>query len=202
MKKLSYLLLLSAMSSCLSSDKYILKHAQDTIRCNSKDTTFLTCGKCEDGVYQGRFIPSTVAGLIQERDPEKPTFFMFFDSGCHGYPRTMPPYLKTVLANDIIAPVLILVDAYDQLPIARARIATWGWRGPVFVLDESHYGCYRFFSGNKNELVLKEFNIEETEGYYQTVHLEVMVNPEGHVTGYSNYHDLPGELRGQNLPKY
>ncbi len=163
MKLLLPLIITILFSSCMG-DKYILKHAEDTIRCNPKDTANLSCRNCKEGDYQGRIIPTTVPQLLNARDPHRPTFYMFFDSGCPGFPRTMPPYLKKVMSYDTIAPVLILVDPYFNLPVVRSRLAAWGWRGPVYVLDEGHYGCYRYFASNKNRQVLKEFDIEEIEG--------------------------------------
>lgn len=138
---------------------------------------------------------------MRERDPNKYSFFMFYDSGCPGYPTTMKPYLKKVAQMDSITPVMIIVDEYFNLPTVRKRLNTWGWTGPVHVLEQDHYGCYRFFASNKDSLVFKEFGIEDKPGYYKTVHLEVLVNPAGQVVGYSNWHDLPGELRGKNIPK-
>lgn len=182
-------------------DKYILKHAQDTALCNPKDTTFLTCPNCGGDSYSKRMMPTTVPALMKERDRSKYSFFMFYDSGCPFYPTTMKPYLEKVAAMDSIVPVMVIVDEYFDLPTVRKRLSTWGWTGPVHVLDQDHYGCYRFFASNKDSLVLKEFGIVDEPGYYKTVHLEVLVNPAGHVVGYSNWHDLPGELRGKNIPK-
>lgn len=127
---------------------------------------------------------------------------MFIESGCPGFPRTMPPFLKKVLSIDTIEPVMILVDSYSNLPLARSRLAAWGWKGPVYALDQDHYGCFRYFASNKNKQVLSEFNITDYEGYYKTVTLEVLIDVKGRVIGYSNYNDLPVGLRGQNIPPY
>ena len=202
MKFLPQLFIIVTARSCVHGEKYILKHAQDTIRRNPNDTSYFSCNTCGDEAYNGGVIPATVASLLQERDPEKPTFFMFFDSGCHGFPTTMASYLAKVNAMDTIDPVLVLVDSYSMLPMARKKVYQWGWKGPVYILNQDHYGCPPFFASNRDSLVLKEFNIQETAGYFNTVSLEIMADRNGHVTGYSNYHDLPGELRGTNLPKY
>lgn len=127
---------------------------------------------------------------------------MFLSSGCSSFPRTMPPFLKRVLEYDTIVPVLILVDEYFDLPVARSRLAAWEWTGPVYVLDQEHYGCYRYFASNRLEQVLNEFTIHEAEGYHNTTVLEVLMNTKGQVIGYSNRQDLPVELRGRNLPSY
>lgn len=201
-KALPYLLLILMLASCMRGDKYILRHAADTVPCNPKDTTYLSCSQCGGNVYQGRIEPTSVPDLVRNRDIERASFFMFFDSGCSSFPRTMPPYLKKVLEYDTIVPVLILVDEYFSLPIARSRLTAWGWTGPVYALDQGHYGCYRYFASNRLEQVLREFNINETESYFKTTALEVLVNTSGQVIGYSNRQDLPVELRGQNLPSY
>lgn len=187
---------------CSRTDAFFLAHGNESVKCQPKDQKYLTCGKCKEGSFQGAILPTTVAQLMAERDTTKPTFFMFFNSGCHGFPTTMPPYLKKLQQMDSIAPVLVLQDDYSTLPTTRARITAWGWRGPVHVLDQDHYGCYRFFASNRDSLVLEEFHIHETPGYYMTVSLEVLVDTLGHVIGYSNYHELPGELRGKDLPTY
>lgn len=199
----AFVLFISAalmLTSC--SDTYILAHGADTEKCNPKDERYLTCGNCKDGVYKEAIIPTTVAKLMAERDTARPTFFMFFNSSCHGFPTTMPPYLAKLQRMDSITPVLVIVDDYSTLPTTRARIAAWGWSGPVHVLDQDHYGCFRFFASNRDSLVMEEFRIQEKPNYFMTVSLEVLVNPQGHVIGYSNWHDLPGELRGQHLPTY
>jgi len=146
-------------------------------------------------------VPVTVPQLIAQRDTTKSNFFMFFDSDCHGFPKTMPPYLGEVQRMDTIAPALVFVDDYSNLPLVRKRVTAWGWEGPVHVLDQDHYGCYRFFPSTRDSLVLIEFNIQESNCYHCTVSLEIMTDKHGRVTGYSNWNDLPGELRGKNIPK-
>lgn len=178
-----------------------MRHSKETRPCSLQKTVLLPCTACPDTVFKGEFLATTVSQLIAERDTTRSNFFMFFASGCHGFPTTMPPYLKSVLEMDSIAPVMVIVDEYVELSLTRARIGAWGWKGPVHVLDQDHYGCFRFFASNRDSLVMHEFGIEEPGCYYCTVSLEVMVDKHGKVTGYSNYHDLPGALRGKNIPK-
>lgn len=187
--------------SCSHSTKYVLAHGEDTRTCNPKDTAFLTCLKCGENAYSGPMIPTTVQALMNERDRDKYTFFMFYDPGCPAYPNTMKPYLEKVAEMDSITPRMVIVDEYRDLPAVRKHLNTWGWTGPVHVLDQDHYGCFRFFASNKNGLVMKEFGIEEDSGYSSTVHLMVLVDPAGQVVGYSNWHDLPNALRGGKLPE-
>lgn len=113
----------------------------------------------------------------------------------------MPPFLFTVNHLDSIDPVLVIVDNYKDLPTVRQRIHDWGWTGKVYLLDQDHYGCFVNDHRERNKLVLEEFGIVEDPQYHLTVTLEVLVDKYGKVTGYSNYNELPGRLRGRNIPK-
>jgi len=198
-KAFAVMLLPLLLISCLSQK---LAHVRDPAPCDPNSEQNLTCANCPQDEFTGNFTPTTVSELLKLRDPLKKTFYMFITSTCPHFPQTMPPYIWSVTHMDSIHPVLVIVDDHRELPLVRKRITAWGWTGPVFVLDQDHYGCFKDDYRERNEQVLREFGIQEELGYGRTVSLEVLVDPTGHVSGYSNWNDLPNKLRGKNLPQY
>lgn len=198
-KAVAAFLLPVLLSSCLT---HKLAHSRDPVSCDPGSEKYLECSNCPQDEFTGNFIPTTVPDLLKLRDPERKTFYMFITSNCPAFPATMPPYLWSVSHMDSIHPVLVIVDTHRELPLVRKRIKAWGWTGPIYVLDQDHYGCFKDDFRERNELVLREFGIKEKEFYGLTVTLEVLVDPNSHVTGYSNYNELPDKLRGKNLPQY
>jgi hypothetical protein len=193
-------MLLTILSiSCFAQEP---THGRDPAPCDPRSEQYLVCAKCPQEEFTGNFTPITVPELLKLRDPGKKTFYMFITSNCPHFPQTMPPYIWSVTHMDSIHPVLVIVDTHRELPLVRKRITAWGWTGPVFVLDQDHYGCFEDDFRERNEQVLREFGIEEEKYYGLTVTLEFLVDPNGHVTGYSNWNDLPNRLRGKNLPQY
>ena len=180
----------------------MLKHGRDPVPCKQDKVALLKCDACPEGVYKENILPTTVPALQARRDTSASMFYMFVLSTCPHFPETMPTHLQKVMNTDSITPVLILVDDYSHLPDCRKRLAVWGWQGPVYILDQDHYGCFYDDDRARDQLVLEEFEIHESRDYNLTVTLEIMVNSAGQVTGYSNWNDLPGELRGKNLPQY
>lgn len=128
---------------------------------------------------------------MAHRSASKSTLFIFVNAARELSSMAMPPYLYVATHVDTIAPELVLMDGYENLPSARRQLLDWGWTGAVHVLDQDHYGCYEGQGYARNCTLLHEFGIDETPGFCWSRFIAVLVGQDGTILGYSNSKKLP-----------